>query len=136
LKPSEKDRASFLKETVESLQGSAQVRILGGPGELFPGFHLMLSNGHTPGLQMVRIQDQSRVLLYCSDLLPTASHLPLPFLMGYDLFPLTTLEEKRSVLTQACEERWTIALEHDPHHEAIRIRRGEKNLEVEESLVL
>jgi hypothetical protein len=68
--------------------------------------------------------------------LPTASHLPLPFVMGYDLYPLTTLEEKRSILAQACEERWIIALEHDPRHEAIRIRRGEKNFEIAESIVL
>jgi glyoxylase-like metal-dependent hydrolase (beta-lactamase superfamily II) len=136
LKPSEKDRASFLRETVEPLQDGTRVKILGGGGELFPGIHLMLSNGHTPGLQMVRIQDQFRVLLFCSDLLPTASHLPLPFVMGYDLYPLTTLEEKRSILAQACEERWIIALEHDPRHEAIRIRRGEKNFEIAESMVL
>ncbi len=134
--PSEKDRASFLQETLQTLNNSSQVRILEGACELYPGLHLMLSDGHTPGLQMVRIEDFSSVLLYPSDLLPTASHLPLPFNMGYDLLPLTTLEEKRSALSQACEGEWVIALEHDPRHEAIRIRRGEKYYEVQESLVL
>lgn len=136
LLPSEKDRASFLKETLEPLKNSDQVKILKGPCELFPGLHLIQSFGHTPGLQMVRIEASSRVLFYPSDLLPTAFHLPLAFVMGYDLHPLTTLEEKRSILSQACEDGWLIALEHDPRHEAIRIRQGEKHFEVKESLVL
>ncbi|HVN80794.1 MAG TPA: MBL fold metallo-hydrolase [Terriglobia bacterium] len=134
--PSEKDRASFLPETLGTLKSSSQVQILDGACELYPGVHLMLSDGHTPGLQMVRIEDSSNVLFYPSDLLPTASHLPLPYIMGYDLSPLTTLEEKRSALSQACEGEWVIALEHDPRYEAIRILRGEKYYEVAESLVL
>ena len=134
--PSEKDRASFVQDTLQTLKSSDQVQILEGACELYPGLHLMLSDGHTPGLQMVRIEDSSRVLLYPSDLLPTASHLPLHFIMGYDLHPLTTLEEKRSALSQACEAEWVIALEHDPCHEAIRIRRGAKHFELQESLAL
>ena len=136
LYPSEKDRASYLKETLEPLKLSGQVKILEGACELFPGMHLILSNGHTPGLQMVKIEDSSKVLLFPSDLLPTASHLPLAFIMGYDLHPLTTLEEKRSILAQAFEEEWVVVLEHDPRLEAIRICRGEKHFEIRESLSL
>lgn len=130
LNPSEKDRASFLRENLEPLAKSRQLRILPGECELFPGFHLPLSDGHTPGLQMVKIQDASTTLFYCSDLMPTAAHLPLPYIMGYDLYPLTTLEEKRRYLSQGCEEDWLIVLEHDAEVDAIRIRKGEKQMEI------
>ncbi len=136
LKPSEKDRASFLPETLEPMRSSPRLRILEGPCELFPGVHLLISNGHTPGLQMVKIQDGSKVLFYGSDLIPTAAHLPLSCSMGYDLYPLTTLEEKRRYLRQACDEEWVVVLGHDPHSVAIRIQRGSKHFEVKETLSL
>ena len=136
LNPSEKDRASFLKENLEPLQKSGKLKILNGPCQLFPGFHLLLSNGHTVGLEMIKIQDHSMTLFYCSDLLPTASHLPLPYIMSYDLYPLTTLEEKRRYLDQACEESWIIALEHDAKCEAVRLQRGHKTLEVRETVII
>jgi glyoxylase-like metal-dependent hydrolase (beta-lactamase superfamily II) len=134
LAPSEKDRGSFLflKENLGPIEAVGKLRLLDGPHQLFPGFHLVVSNGHTTGLQMVKIQDHSTILFYCSDLVPTASHLPLPYIMSYDLHPLITLEEKRHFLNQACAENWIIALEHDPLHEAIRIKRGEKHFEVKE----
>lgn len=132
LQPSEKDRASFLKENIEPLRSSGRLRLVKGECELFPGFHLLLSNGHTVGMQMVKIQDGATTLFYCSDLMPTAAHLPLPYIMGYDLYPLTTLEEKRRFLTQAAEENWIIALEHDAEVDAVRIGRGEKGLEIRE----
>jgi glyoxylase-like metal-dependent hydrolase (beta-lactamase superfamily II) len=134
LNPSEKDRASFLKENLEPLQKSGKLKILNGPCELFPGFHLLLSNGHTIGLEMIKIQHHSTTLFYCSDLMPTASHLPLPYIMSYDLYPLTTLEEKRQYLNQACEEDWIIALEHDAKCEAVRLQKRQKGLEVRETL--
>jgi glyoxylase-like metal-dependent hydrolase (beta-lactamase superfamily II) len=130
LEPSEKDRASFLKENLEPIAGSGQLKILSGECELFPGFRLLLSNGHTPGLQMVHIRDSRSALFYCSDLMPTAAHLPLPYIMGYDLYPLTTLEEKRRYLNLACEEDWLILLEHDAEVDAIRIQKGEKQMEI------
>jgi glyoxylase-like metal-dependent hydrolase (beta-lactamase superfamily II) len=136
MNPSEKDRASFLPLILEVLDASSQLKILEGPDELFPGFHLVISNGHTPGLQMVKICGQSVTLLYCSDLMPTTAHLPLPFIMGYDLCPLTTLEEKRQTLEQAVEQNWILALEHDPVHPAVCVQKGRKNLEIQQSVQL
>jgi hypothetical protein len=66
--------------------------------------------------------------------MPTAAHLPLPYIMGYDLYPLTTLEEKRRYLAQAAEEGWVIVLEHDAEVDAIRIAAGEKGMEVQERI--
>lgn len=136
LNPSEKDRGSYMATDIEPFRDHARLTILEGPCELFPGLHLLISNGHTTGLQMVKIQDGDTTLFYCGDMMPTASHLPLPYLMGYDLYPLTTIEEKRHYLQQACEENWIIALEHDPAEQAIRIRPGRKYCEIRESLRL
>ena len=136
LRPSEKDRASFPPIILEVLSNSRQLKLLQGPAELFPGFHLLISNGHTPGMQMVKVCGQSTILLFCSDLIPTSSHLPLPFIMGYDLFPLTTLEEKRDVLSHAIAENWILALEHDPVHPAVRVKKDRKDFEVDETLPL
>ena len=136
LDPSEKDRGSYMEMDIEPFHDHPQLKILEGPCDLFPGLQLLISNGHTPGLQMVRIKDGSTTLFFCSDMMPTASHLPLPYLMGFDLYPLTTIEEKRRYLQQACEENWIIALEHDPVHQAIRIQPGKKYCEIRESLRL
>ena len=136
LKPSEKDRASFMEHDIAPFINSNQLRILDGPCELFPGLQLLISNGHTVGLQMVKIQDDSTTLFYCGDLMPTASHLPFPYIMGYDIYPLTTIEEKRTYLHQACGQNWIIALEHDPNYQAIRIKQGKKHYEIRESLTL
>ncbi len=132
LNPTDRDRGSFLKEDIEPLQNYPQLKIVSGEIELFPGFQLLLSNGHTPGLQMVKIKSGYQTLLYCGDLVPTAAHLALPYIMGYDLFPLTTLEEKRHYLDQACAEDWIIVLEHDPTHSAVRICAGSKWMEIRE----
>ena len=136
LSPSEKDRASFLKENLEPLKQSGRLKILPGERELFPGLHLLLSNGHTVGLQMLKIQDSTNTLFYCSDLMPTAAHVPLPYIMGYDLYPLTTLEEKRRYLSQACDENWLIVLEHDAELDAIRIQRGERRMQIRETTTI
>jgi len=136
LHPSEKDRGSFLffEENLRPVEAAGQLRLLDGPCELLPGFYLEISNGHTTAMQMIKVRDQSTTLFYCSDLLPTSSHLPLPYIMSYDLRPLTTLEEKRGLLEKACAENWIIVLEHDPVREAIRIVKGEKHFEVKETL--
>ena len=136
LNPSEKDRGSYHREDIEPFQNSSQLNVLDGASELFPGLDLLISDGHTTGLEMVRIQDGSTTLFFCGDLMPTASHLPLPYLMGFDVYPLTTVEEKRAYLKQACQEDWLIALQHDPNYEAIRIRQGEKHYEISESINL
>jgi glyoxylase-like metal-dependent hydrolase (beta-lactamase superfamily II) len=136
LKPSEKDRGSYMRMDIEPFRGHSQLKILEGPCELLPGLNLLISNGHTVGLQMVKIQDGSTTLFFCGDMMPTASHLPLPYLMGFDIYPLTTIEEKRCYLRQAGEENWIIALEHDPKHQAIRIQPGKKYCEIRESVRL
>jgi len=130
LNPSERDRASYFRDDFAPLKEHGVLELRDGTGELFPNIALEVVNGHTPGQQLVRISDGRATLLYCADLVPTTSHLALPYIMAYDLFPLTTLEEKKTYLCRASDEEWTLFFEHDPDTEAARVKRGGKGFEV------
>jgi glyoxylase-like metal-dependent hydrolase (beta-lactamase superfamily II) len=130
LNPTERDRASFVIDTYRFLEGSGRLNLIDGAGELFPGIHLQLVNGHTPFQQMVQITGEGGTVLYAADLIPTASHIPLPYIMGYDLNPLKTLEEKKAVLPRAVEEGWTLVFEHDPFRGTGKVARDEKGFHV------
>jgi hypothetical protein len=84
--------------------------------------------------QLPKITDGKTTLLFCCDLVPTTSHIPLPYIMGYDLRPLVTLEEKNRILPQAEREGWILFLEHDPETTAVRLTKNEKGLAVKETL--
>jgi glyoxylase-like metal-dependent hydrolase (beta-lactamase superfamily II) len=111
--PTEKDRASFLKENFEPLM-SVKLELLSGEAELFPGISILISHGHTPSMQLVKISDGKETLLYCADLIPTSAHIPIPYLMSYDNMPLVLMDEKRHILDQAVRENWILCFEHDP----------------------
>ncbi len=113
--PTDKDRASYLKQDWEAIVTNRMLEELDGPGELFPGIHLRIFNGHTRAQQLPLISDGSNHLFFCADLFPTKAHINLPWIMGYDNFPLTTLEEKRALLSEAFENSWKIFFEHDPN---------------------
>lgn len=126
LKRNERDRASYLPENFEPLKAAGQLVLLDGPTMLFPCIEALVVGGHTPGQQLVRISDGSKTLLYCADLIPTASHIPLPYIMAYDLFPMMTLEEKKNLLPQAHAEGWILFLEHDPFRAAVKVASSDK----------
>jgi len=134
--PSEKDRASYLPENFQPLQEAGILKTLAGPAEIFPGISAWLSDGHTIGQQLIKIADDSQTLIYCADIIPMVSHLKLPYIMGYDLQPLVTLEEKRQILTQAAEQGWILVFEHDPEIAAATIQASDKGFMVKESLKL
>jgi glyoxylase-like metal-dependent hydrolase (beta-lactamase superfamily II) len=112
--PTEKDRASYMPDDFIPLQQHGVLELLDGEGELFPQIEIIVANGHTASQQLVKISDGTNTVLYCCDLIPTTSHIPLPYIMAYDLRPLTTLKEKRNILARASEERWILFFEHDP----------------------
>ena len=130
----ERDRASYLKENFEPLMDHGQLRLLEGDGEILPGISAWLSDGHTIGQQLIKVSDIQQALVYCADIIPTASHLGLPFIMGYDLQPLLTMEEKRRLLQQAADSDWIIVFEHDPLMAACRVRHGAKGVELAEAI--
>jgi glyoxylase-like metal-dependent hydrolase (beta-lactamase superfamily II) len=121
-----RDRASYIDPNYEPVRSAGLLEFLEGDVELFPGLHLDLTSGHTPALQMIRITDGRNTMFYPSDLIPLAAHVPLPYIMGYDLFPLTTLNDKEHWLNKAAKENWIVVLEHDPKIEALTVRCDDK----------
>jgi glyoxylase-like metal-dependent hydrolase (beta-lactamase superfamily II) len=91
-----------------------RLELVDGEGELLPDIRLLTMFGHTAALQCPLISDGATTLFYCADLIPLRTHVPLPWIMGYDLRPLVTLEEKRQILRRAADERWVLFFEHDP----------------------
>ena len=111
---SEKDRASFLEENIVPLVQTEQLNLLNSGGEIFPGIELLLSDGHTMAQQMLLIHSDEQTLFFPADLIPTSAHVPVPWVMAYDLFPLITIEEKKQYLNRAASENWLVVFEHDP----------------------
>jgi glyoxylase-like metal-dependent hydrolase (beta-lactamase superfamily II) len=112
--PSDKDRASFRADDFAPLEKSGRLHLLEGNTELYSGVHLFVSEGHTVGLQLVRLEGEVQTVVFCADLVPTTAHLKTPWVPAYDLYPLTTIEEKKQLLAQAVEEKWVLFFEHDP----------------------
>ena len=119
--PSEKDRASYLPENYQCVHDAGLLRLVSGEQEILPGITLLLSNGHTIGQQLVKIGEGKDAILYCGDLVPTRFHLPIPWVMGYDLYPMQTIAEKKVLLPIAAQEEWTLVFEHDPQFAGCKI---------------
>ncbi len=134
--PSEKDRASYMPENFKPIEEAGQLVELDGPKELFPGIQVLVMYGHTHGMQLVKVYDEQTTLLYCADLMPTASHIPLPYIMAYDNNPLITLEEKKRLLPQAVQENWILVFEHDPFRAAGRVVETDKGFQLGEEVRL
>lgn len=116
--PTEKDRASFLKEIIDPFFASGRVKVIDGNVEIAPGISTWVTHGHTPGQNLVKVTDGRETVLCCGDTIPTSSHIPIPWVMAYDLHPMTTMEEKRVILKHAAAENWTLFWVHDPFHPA------------------
>lgn len=119
----ERSRASYREENYVPLAEARQLEVVQGEVELVPGVRVVPVGGHTAYLQMVVVESQGQTLAIPSDLLPTSSHLPLPFIMGYDLFPVGTLEAKRRLLARAVEQGWWLLFYHDLRTPLGRVRR-------------
>lgn len=112
LAPSAKDKGSFLEDDFRPLLQNGLLETVDGPGELFPGLWVHPLDGHTPAMQAVLL-DGDPPLFFAADLLPTTTHLHLPYIMAYDVQPLITVTEKEQYLRRAVEEGWTVVFEHD-----------------------
>lgn len=132
--PTDRDRASFMQDDFMLLKERGMLTLVDGEEELFPGISMVVCNGHTMAQQLPKITDGSKTLLFCCDLVPTTSHIPFPYIMGYDLRPLTTLEEKKRLLPKAEQEGWILFLEHDPATVAVTLQRTEKGLTIKEKM--
>lgn len=133
--PHERNHASYLEANFVPLAESRQLETVQGEVEVAPGVHVVPVGGHTAYHQMVIVKAGGETLVIPTDLLPTTSHLPLPFLLGYDLFPLGTLEAKRRLLRQAAAEGWRILFYHDTRTPVGRIRAEKGKYLLSEGMV-
>jgi glyoxylase-like metal-dependent hydrolase (beta-lactamase superfamily II) len=123
--PGPRERASYLHENVEPLR-AADLQLLDGGGEVLPGVRVRRSDGHTRGMQWLTAATDRGTVAFPADIIPTTSHLHLPFVMGYDMCVATLLEEKQAFLRQAVEEDWIVVFAHDPGTPAARLRLDER----------
>ena len=139
--PNSREKASFLNENLIPIEESGQLCFLDvkSPGfnhydELM--FDVLFVDGHTEKQMIPKVSYSGKEVVFMADLLPTAGHIPLPYIMGYDVRPLTTLEEKRSFLNLAVKEEYCLFMEHDAHNEIITLKETEKGVRFGGSLSL
>lgn len=136
-KPNAREKASFLSENLLPMQESGQLNFIDNPGSHYVfskelNFDIFYVDGHTEKMMVPHIQYQDKTIVFCADLLPTAGHIPIPFVMGYDTRPLLTLPEKEKFLKKAAENNFYLWLEHDAHNEIITVENTEKGVRLKE----
>ena len=136
-KPNNREKASFLSENILPMQESGQLNFIKRPNGDFNfseemNFGIFYVDGHTEKMMIPHIQYQDKTIVFCADLIPTAGHLPLPYVMGYDTRPLLTMPEKSKFLTSAAENNYFLWLEHDAHNPIITVEMTEKGVRLKE----
>ncbi|MGV9002584.1 MBL fold metallo-hydrolase [Flavobacterium sp.] len=132
-KPNAREKASFLYENIIPIKESAQLNFITRPETDFGfseemNFGIYYVDGHTEKMMIPHIRYQDKTIIFCADLLPTAGHIPLPFVMGYDTRPLLTLPEKEKFLKTAADNSFYLWLEHDAHNEIITVENTERGV--------
>jgi glyoxylase-like metal-dependent hydrolase (beta-lactamase superfamily II) len=145
--PNDREKASFLKENILPIQESGQLKmvkeksaagnmqltvsespLLKISSSILPELSFRIVNGHTQAMMLPQINYKGRTIIYLADLLPSHGHLPLPYIMAYDMFPLTTLNEKKSFLNEALENDYILFFEHDPVYECCDLKQTERGI--------
>jgi glyoxylase-like metal-dependent hydrolase (beta-lactamase superfamily II) len=121
LKPNPRDRASYFPERIEPIEQKGALALHEGDWSLAPGLDVLAVHGHTPGQHLPLFSDGKRALFYCGDLIPTAAHIPTPYIMAYDVNPVLAMDEKTAILERAARENWILFFEHDPRIEACSV---------------
>ncbi len=147
VQPNDREKASFLKENILPIQESGQLKFIKHPitttgWTAFPpillstnfmdNIQVRFAGGHTREMMLPQIQYKNRTLVYMADLLPSQAHIPIPYVMAYDMFPMTTLGEKRTFLKEAVENDYILYFEHDPVYECCTLQQTEKGIRPKE----
>jgi len=132
--PNEREKASFLEENILPIEQSGQLRMLDTQegDEWLQDIRIRYVNGHTECMMLPQIKYNNTTLLYCADLIPSAAHVSLPWVMAYDMRPMDTLREKEKLLTEAVANNWVLFFEHDPKNECCTLQQTEKGIRVKE----
>ena len=134
--PNPREKASFLQENLFPLMESGQLNLYDSDEDgVCPelGLDLLLVNGHTEKMALPKIKYKGKTILFASDLVPTAGHIPVPYLMGYDVRPLVTMREKERILKSVVDEDVLLFLQHDPVNEVVFVKNTEKGVRFDRS---
>jgi glyoxylase-like metal-dependent hydrolase (beta-lactamase superfamily II) len=144
--PNAREKASFLKENILPIQASGQLKFVDAARAneadtpfieaLFPGFDVLLVNGHTDAMMIPHLSYKGRTLCFMADLLPSVHHIPIPWVMAYDTRPLLTLQEKAPFLNRAASEDFVLFLEHDAAHECAMVEHTDKGVRLKATMKL
>lgn len=143
--PNDREKASFLKENILPIKESGQLKFIetGVPVSdmlprinFAPGIDVRFVDGHTEKMMLPQVSYKGKTIVFMADLLPSAGHLPLPYVMAYDMFPLTTLKEKKSFLNEAVTNEYILFFEHDPLIECCTVGLTEKGIRMQEKFML
>lgn len=137
--PNDREKASFLKENILPIKESGRLKFVDekeGESIFDENITLKFAYGHTDAMMLPTIQYKGKTIVYMADLFPSAAHLPLPYIMSYDMFPLKTLNEKKRFLQEALEKDYILFFEHDPKIECCTIQMTEKGIRVKDTFTL
>ena len=137
--PNDREKASFLKENILPIQESGQLQFIDTPKtdsdpvvSFSNNIDVRFVNGHTNAMMLPQINYNGRTVVFMADLLPSHGHIPIPYVMAYDMFPLTTLSEKKSFLSDAVKKEYVLFFEHDHQHECCTVVQTEKGIKPKE----
>ncbi len=131
IKPNDREKASFLKENIQPIQDSGKLKFLEVMDgiKFTPNITLRFAFGHTDAMMLPEIHNyKGKTVVYMADLLPSIGHIPIPYVMAYDMFPLTTIQEKKAFLQEAQQHNYILFFEHDPNHECCNLHLSEKGI--------
>lgn len=136
--PNDREKASFLKDNILPIQESGQLKFISGEEgtEFLNGFNVRYAFGHTDAMMLPQLTYKEHTIIYAADLLPSVGHIPLPYVMAYDMFPLQTLKEKKTFLEEAAANNYILYLEHDAVNECCTVQLTEKGIRLKETLQL
>jgi glyoxylase-like metal-dependent hydrolase (beta-lactamase superfamily II) len=136
--PNDREKASFLTENISPIRQSGQLNFVteAENGKIHEAMNLYFVNGHTQSMMLPMIKYKGRRIVFMADLMPSAAHLPIPYVMAYDMFPLTTLNEKKAFLQEAVTNDYILFFEHDPVNECCTVQQTEKGVRPKDFLKL
>lgn len=136
--PNDREKASFLKENILPIEESGQLKFadVADNASIADNFNVIFVNGHTNNMMLPKITYGDKTIVYMADLLPSAAHIPIPYIMAYDMFPYTTLQEKKAFLDEAAAGNYILFFEHDPSIECCSLQVTDKGVRPKENFKL
>ena len=138
VEPNDREKASFLKENILPIQESGKLKFIDTLDvvSFTDNIQIRFAFGHTDSMMLPQISYKGKTILYMADMLPSVGHIPMPYVMSYDMFPLKTLKEKKKFLEEAVQNDYMLFFEHDPVNECCTLQETEKGIRVKDTFKL